>query len=120
MRSCGAIRYSLRSLVSLSMQHRNSILASTRFEKDLFFTLCFAHWSIVSNLRFSEIKVQFCVSFLFPVFSYFVSSEISRFLLMIIWTMDSESWRKCSSPSTCSALVSMKARIMLTSSEADV
>ena len=33
------------------MQHLNSILASTRLEKDLFFTLCLAHCNIVSNLK---------------------------------------------------------------------
>lgn len=65
---------------------------------------------------------------MFPIFiqkvifirTYFANSETSRFLFMIIWTMDSDRSRKCGSWKTASALVSMKARIMLTSSEADV
>ena len=51
IRSCGDILYNLRSLVSRSMQQRNSILASVLSEYLLLLTRYFAHLSMASNLK---------------------------------------------------------------------
>ena len=56
MRSCGDILYNLRSLVSRSMQQRNSILASVLSEYLLLLTRYFAHLSMASNLKICRRK----------------------------------------------------------------
>lgn len=86
IKSCGVIRYNLRSLDNRSMIHLNSSLASY-FVDVLAFILCRAHDSMASN---------------------FFTSLTSRLRHMIIWTILSERVRKSTCSNSCGEISSTK------------